>query len=204
MGGDWVVAWERRGHNPRASDGWFGAGYAPGHALDQVSCWLNNPRDMINLQNHIYLRRYDWANQVSPQSKWDDKSPPSLRPYWGWNEIPVSRTTIRQEVLRDAMMIKLPAAICGGNGGSDSLSCLGKGQGQNLEGDIDLWVKNGILKLGVGALTSRPGSYVVIMREWMHSIPGWGPDNWSKWFFCENWVSPTGKYKIVFVPEGSQ
>lgn len=60
------------------------------------------------------------------------------------------------------------------------------------------------MKLGVGALTDRPGSYVVIMREWAHSIAGWGPDQyWSKWFFCENWVSPTGKYKIVFVPEGN-
>jgi len=201
----WVDTWILYGDNVNKDDGWFWGGKtkAPGHALDQAACWMNNPRDMINLQNHIYLRRFDWSNQEAPQSRWDRSNPASLRPYWGWNEIPVSRETISNKQLRDAVMIKLPAAICGDDGGRDSLSCLGKGQGENLEGDFDVWLSQGLMKLGVGALTDRPGSYFVIMREWMHSIPGWGVDNWSKWFFCENWVSPNGKYKIVFVPQGS-
>jgi len=209
---DWVKTWIAHAHNYRQEDGWFAGGgkKAPGHALDQAMCWMNNPRDMINLQNHLYLRRYDWANQISPKSHWDDKTPASLRPYWGWNEVPVSRTTIRDWSLRDAVMIKLPAAICPpksgypGDGGGDSLTCLGKGQGENLEGDLDIWVKNGILKVGPGYVDKRPGSYVVIMREWMHTIAAWGtPDNWSKWFFCENWTSPNGKYKVVSYPTGS-
>jgi len=197
----WVQTWMAHAHNYREQDGWFAKGKAPGHALDQVACWVNNPRDMINLQNHIYLRRFDWANQISPQSAWSDNAPGSLRVYWGWNEVPISRETARNEQLRDAVVIKLPAGICGGNGGDDSLHCLGEGQAKNLEGDLDLWVSNGIMKVGAQYVAQRPGSYVVIMREWMHSIDKWGPDNWSRWFFCENWSSPSGKYKIVFQPQ---
>lgn len=197
----WVQTWIAHAYNYRSDDGWFAKGKAPAHALDQASCWVNNPRDMIGLQNAIYFHRYDWANQISPQTKWDDTKPPSLRPYWGWNEVPISRETARNELLRDAVMIKLPAAICGGDGGDDNLSCLTKGAAQNLEGDLDLWVKNGILKVGQQYVTQRPGSYVVLCREWMHTIKGFsGPDNWSRWFFCAPWTSPSGKYKIVFDP----
>jgi len=154
---------------------------------------------MMNLANAIYFNRYSWSNQAAPKSNWDNDHPNSLRPYWGWNEVPVNRLQIRNMQYRDAIMIKLPAAICNGDGGDDSLKCLGKGQAQNLEGDLDLWVKDGILKPGSQNIAARPGSYVVIMREWMHPIQGFsGKDNWSRWIFCENWTSPSNKYQIVF------
>merc|ERR1719253_2079139 len=111
---NWVATWIAHGTNVRKDDGWFAGGKSPGHGLDQVACWVNNPRDMVNFQNHMYLRRYDWSNQVAPTSKWDNTNPSSLRVYWGWNEIPVSRKVVRNEQLRDAVMIKLPAGICGG------------------------------------------------------------------------------------------
>lgn len=62
---------------------------------------------MINLQNHIYLRRKDWSNQKAPMSNYDTTIPQSNRPYWGWNEIPVSRETISNKQLRDAVVVKL-------------------------------------------------------------------------------------------------
>jgi len=196
-----VQVWMEHAHNYRKEDGWFAGGKAPGHALDQVSCWVNNPKDMISLQNAFWFNRYSWANQISPSSKWANSNPSSLRPYWGWNEVPINRLVARNEQLRDAMMIQLPAAICGGNGGADSLKCLGQGQQQNLEGDLNLWVQNKILFVGAQYIGKRPGSYVVIARQWMHNIQGWGgSDNWSRWFFCENWKSPSGKYQIVHVP----
>jgi len=204
--GHWVQTWIAHAHNFRTTDGWFSGGQnkAPGHALDQAMCWMNNPRDMINLQNKLWEYRYSWANQISPKSAWDNNSPDSLRVYWGWNEVPISRLTARDEQLRDAVVVKLPAGICGGSGGDDSLKCLGKGQGENLEGDFDLWIKNGIMKTGLDTVAQRPGSYIVVMREYMHSISGWqGPDNWSRYFFCENWESPNGKYKIVFNPKSN-
>lgn len=198
--GDWVEAWIHHSQNPRSLDGWFGKGLAPSHALDEVSCWVNNLRDMINLQNHIYFERYKWSNQLAPLSKWDNKNPSSLRSYWGWNEVPISRDTARDMSLRDAVVVKLPGAVCGGNGGDDSLKCLKTGYQQQLEADLDTWLKYNMMKVGVKEVTSRPGSYIVLMREWMHGIEGWtATDNWSRWFFCEDWVSPSQKYKIVFV-----
>merc|ERR1712167_220216 len=60
---------------------WFGKGKAPSFALDIVSCWVDNPRDMIELQNQIWWNRYSWSNQMVPSSSWDDKVPWSLRRY---------------------------------------------------------------------------------------------------------------------------
>jgi len=34
---------------------------APSFYLDQSICWMSNPRDMIMLQNAIWLRRYEWS-----------------------------------------------------------------------------------------------------------------------------------------------
>jgi len=61
--GDWVDQWVEHGTNVKALDGWFKPGHkAPGQGLDQVSCWMNNPRDMINLQNNLYWKRLKWSN----------------------------------------------------------------------------------------------------------------------------------------------
>lgn len=198
--GEWVEAWIQHGENPHTVDGWFGQGKAPFHALDQTSCWMNNPRDMINLQNHIYFERYKWSNQLAPQSKWANDDPSSLRTYWGWNEVPISRETAQKMQLRDAVVVKLPAATCGGNGGDDSIGCLENGYQEQLEADLGVWVKYGMMKVGLDEFSNRPGSSIVILREWMHNITGWtAKDNWSRWFFCENWQSPNKKYKIVFM-----
>lgn len=57
-----------------------------------------------------------------------------------------------------------------------------------------------MMKVGLSEASQRPGSYIVFLREWMHEIQGWtAKDNWSRWFFCEDWASPSGKYKVVFV-----
>jgi len=78
--GDWVDQWMNYAHNPKSLDQWFAKGKSPSHGLDQVSCWMNNPRDMINLQNMIYWKRYWWSNQLAPASSWDNNNAASLRP----------------------------------------------------------------------------------------------------------------------------
>jgi hypothetical protein len=199
----WVEQWVQHAWNKKSQDGWFNGGsvLAPSHALDQAACWMNNPRDMIDLQNVIYWKRTSWSNQRAPASKWDVSSLPTLRSYWGWNEVPVSMDVARNTALRSAVVIKLPAALCPFSaGGMDTIACLPYGHQTNLEGDIDVWVKNGILQLGLGNVAKRPGSYVVFAREWAEVGPGYAYANWQRWFYCETWISPTRKYQIKYAP----
>merc|ERR1719506_591946 len=141
----WVDQWINYGYNVKKEDGWFNNGQnkAPHHAVDQASCWMNNPRDMIRLQNMIYWRRYDWSNQLAPKSSWNDANPASLRIYWGWNEVPLAIDKARDLSFRQVYFVKLPAALCAGStGGVDSIACLSYGAQENLEGDFNLYVGN--------------------------------------------------------------
>merc|ERR1712183_858764 len=98
------------------------------------------------------------------------------------------------------IFVHLPSSICGNGGGDDSAWCLGSGQQQALENDLDNWVNGrdgfGYLVPGVNNIGSRPGSYIVFVREYYDAKA----DRWRKWFFCENWHGPLGKYKIVSWP----
>lgn len=199
--GDWVDQWIQHADNPKALDGWFAKGKSPGHGLDQVSCWLNNPRDMINLQNTIYLKRNYWSNQKAPLSQWDGSNPPTLRVYWGWNEVPINADQARDVTNRDAVMIKLPAALCPGTaGGLDTVACLSYGAQQNLEGDFDIYVGNNMMVPGSANVGNQPGSYVVFVREY---IEDYSASTFQRWFYCENWISPTWKYQVRFVPKSA-
>lgn len=82
----------------------------------------------------------------------------------------------------------------------------------DLESQLDQFVQQGKLKPGAANIGYRPGSYVVFVREWGTL---WGSSlessrnhsrevgssfsgvNWQRWFYCEDWLSPGGKYKIV-------
>ena len=114
--GDWVSQWLHHAQPKPAQSwqGWFGGGKAPAFGLDFGACWLSNPTDMIGLQNALWYSRYAWSNQLSPASNWDDRNPSSMRDYWGWNEVPVPRSVMDSASNWDAIVIKLPVAICGG------------------------------------------------------------------------------------------
>merc|ERR1712072_489121 len=105
----WVDNWidntkEKSGFEWRS---WLagGGGRAPAWALDTAICWMNNPRDMINLQNALWQAHTRWLNGMAPQ--WG--TTPS--PYWGWNEVPVTREIVDSAKWWDAVMIKLPAGL---------------------------------------------------------------------------------------------
>lgn len=181
---------------------WLGTGgfLAPNRALDQAACWVNNLRDMISLQNAIWYRRWWWANQEAPKTNWQAGDPNSMWAYWGWNEIPTDLNSLRTAENHQAIFVHLPSSICGNGGGDDSIWCLGDGQKAALENDIDNWVNGpdgfGYLVPGYDNIANRPGSYMVVVREWYDV----GNDRWRKYFFCENWQGPAGKYKIVSYP----
>jgi len=194
--GDWVDQWMQHA-TPKPGlewQGWFGRGKAPSFALDFAACWLNNPRDMIQLQNQIYYRREGWSNQLMPSSNWDPHRPSSLRPYWGWNEVPVVGSAMDNPANWDAIYIKLPAAACGG--GKDSVQCLSSGAAQQLEWDLDAYTNKKILVPGVDNVHRKPGSAIVFLNE-ESSQSRWGSPAFQRRFACEAWTSPSKKYKIV-------
>jgi len=181
--GDWVDHWI-------TYSGFTG----PEESLDPAICWVNNPRDMIKLQNELFWRVFDWNDGSMPFARWGDGSDQaSLRPYWGWNEIPVDKAAASDPGNWDAVMIKLPAMIDGGKGWEDRMSMLTWGQGADLEVKLGFYIGQGILVPGVDNAVLRPGSSVVIAKEWMNE--GF---NYQRTFFCESWTSPNGYYRIVY------
>lgn len=167
---------------------------APSRALDMSACWMNNPRDMIGLQNQLYWLSDKWSNQLAPASQRSD-DPQSYQVYWGWNEVPIGRDVATNAELWDAVMIKLPAALCGGDvpyaGGDDTLWCLADQQQLALQKDLHRWVEKGFLIPGADSISSRPGSYMVLAREWVDE-----DYNWQRFFFCENFEGSS--YNIVY------
>merc|ERR1711971_213307 len=130
------------------------------------------------------------------------------------NEVPIDRNIAEDPANWDAVVIKLPAAICddttgaGSLGAGDSLSCLQTLESKALEEDLDSLVKRQMLNPGADNVANRPGSYVVLVREWGTAWQastgnesklraGWNGVNWQKYFFCEDWQSPNGLYRIV-------
>lgn len=193
---DWVYSWiQNAASKPEtAYENWFAGGKAPSRAMDMAACWVNNLRDMINLQNEIYWARQDWSNQLTPATQWS-KDPQSTRIYWGWNELPMDRLSVIDPANHDATMLKIPASLCGNGGGDDSLNCLSDGAAYALERDFDKWAKDGFLVPGIDNIRNRPGSYVVLVREYVDDYY-----NWQKYFFCESWTSPNGNWQIVYLP----
>jgi hypothetical protein len=207
--GHWVQTWmANRDSSKYDPDGrpWFqGGAQAPTWGMDVAACWMNNPTDMIFLQNAIWAAAGDWNNQRAPLSDWKDPAVDgdvaasvSNRVYWGWNEIPVG-ASIDQPEYWDAVMIKLPANVCEDDslGGADYIECLKPCAQQQLENDIEQWVIAKKLVVGEENAGNRPGSSVVIAREYYVSSTG----RYQRYFFCEDWTSPSEKYKIRYNPD---
>jgi hypothetical protein len=159
--------------------------------LDEAACWVNNPRDLINMQNHIWWSRDSWSDQQTPQSKWDSSDPWSERIYWGWNEIPVDKESISDVKNWDAVVIQLPAGCNGFD--KATAGCLSAEAKAQLDSDLDTFVSSGKLVPGADFVDKRPGSYISFVRQFRM---GDGSGNWNREFFCQNFV--IGKYAINF------
>lgn len=152
---------------------------------DPAACWVNNLRDMIQLQNAHYFFGSGVGKPVTQ--------------YWGWNELPLDRETLRNPLNWDAIMIHLPADICnieGHTGMMDSVDCLHPNSHWRLERTLTKWVDAGYLVPGLENVAYRPGSYVVFAREFQQD------GAWFRWFYCEYWSSPSNLYEIVSYPQG--
>merc|ERR1711879_573797 len=120
---------------------------------------------MINLQNQLWWKRWEWSDRTVPYVEYDTSVAWKNRGYWGWNEIPVSRDAIANIDNWDAIMIKLPADACNSkNGRNDTLSCYDGRYHHAIESAISAYVPGGYLGVGVGA---HPSSSMVLAREYM-------------------------------------
>lgn len=194
----WVKNWISNNQQlPQFSDrNWLGStgNKAPSWAIDTASCWVNNPRDMISMQNAIYRARHQWNNGRVPETDLDGRT------YWGWNEIPVTRVAVDAPSSWTAVIVKLPAEVCGKEmmlgGSSDSISCLNQAAKQQLEKDLDTWVSKGKLLLGQSNINKHPGSSLFLVREFQVEA-----HKYHREFFCESWTTPNNKYTIKSLPK---
>lgn len=208
----WVVAWtwhtqQKPGFESR---NWLdgGGNLAPAWGVDTAACWVNNPRDMIYLQNELYWQKFYWNNQRIPASDWSSGSSEEIRKYWGWNEIPLAKWIVEDVNSWDAIVVKLPADVCatGDWGVKDDPACLSAAAQELLEQDLDQFVQQGKLIPGADAIGTRPGSYILFAREYGTTYGTLGVDwgvNWSREFFCNSWVSPNHKYQVVYANPGA-
>merc|ERR1719253_827252 len=199
---DWVNQWINHGAAKSGYSwmGWFGSGKAPSFGMDFAACWVNNPRDMINMQNAMWWLKDSWNNLLLPKSfPYDGGNPQSQRRYWGWNEIPLDKSKVENAENWDAVVIKLPPTACGGDGKSDAPHCLSSDAGYHLEGLFDWYIAQNFLKSGAQYAGQRPGSYVVFLKEYFV-----GNRHWQRQFFCDGWKSPGGKYEVVYTPIDSK
>jgi len=139
-----------------------------------------------------------WNNLKIPQSgQYDAHNPQSQRRYWGWNEIPLDNTKVNNAQNWDAVVIKLPPAICAqGTGKDDKIDCLSFSAKTALEKLIDWYVQHNYLVPGSDHITSQPGSYVVFLKEYFTG----SNKAWQREFFCSAWTSPNNKYSVVYNP----
>jgi hypothetical protein len=119
----------------------------------------------------------------------------------------VSTTVVNDASNWDAVIIKLPADLCqNGWGEFDTPDCLDHEGQIQLEQDLDLFVQQNKLIPGAENAGNRPGSYILFAREYGQTYGTSGADdfgvNWSRYFFCASWVSPNGKYQVVYDNSG--
>jgi len=144
---------------------------------DLSACWLHSIRDMINLQNHFWLLRDDWTTD---NQKWG---------YWGWNEIPIQASYSNDPNNYKTMAITLPVD-------AQDLNSMDPKYKSIVDTALDWYETNQYLKPGLGFITTRPGSYITLLRQ-VEDVNG----NFNYEFYCES-VS-LGKYEIVYVPQSA-
>lgn len=149
-------------------------GKGPTWYMDLAECWMNNPTDMIKLQNQLYWKRTQWNDQTTPQASFQQNNAASNRNYWGWNEVPVQREIITDRSNWDAVVLKLPISACGGTGDKDALHCMQPKYRTQLETQLQNWVNSNYLM-------PRKNS-IVLAREIMDQNT-----NYWREFFCEAW-----------------
>jgi hypothetical protein len=158
---------------------------------EAAMCWVNNIRDMINMQNQLFWGRDKWFAT-------GEKGGHGPSGYWGWNEVPMARAGtngVTNPANWDAVAIKMPLYVCKTSGGNDHLGCMTSQAGVNLENDLMNWVKDKYMIPGLANVGKRPGSYVVLLREYRDTNL-----NNFVYFFCHCWSSPNRKFEIVYIP----
>lgn len=170
----WIDHWVQYGKN-------YNGGPFPADIKnrDVAGCWMNNIRDMINLQNWFYLKRTVYStNAIDTHS------------YWGWNEIPVTKSITDDAQHHETLAIVVPEGL-------DSLNQLSNQYKKLVNQALNWYVNKGYLVPGADNAGKRPGSYVVVLKQYQDSSI-YGSPRYQRVFFCEDVTF--NKYKIVYFP----
>ena len=108
--------------------------------------------------------------------------------------MPIATKSTLDKSLRDAVIIKIPRALCTATGAGDIPTCLSKAALTAIEGSIKQWVDEEHLVPGIENLYYQPGSDVLWVREVVDSS-----SNWLREFFCFQWSSPQQLFKTQFI-----
>jgi hypothetical protein len=135
---------------------------------DYSICWSTNPRDMINLQNTIYLMK----DKLFAGAAFDDNT------FWGWNEIPMTRTIVEDTNKMDAFIIIL-------NAQNDF-----KTDSTNVPDKITANLDKKWLALGVANINNKPSSNAAFLYS---NINGTVQNNlrYQHTFGCPEQNNPT-------------
>ena len=69
--------------------------------IDPATPWVNNPKDMINMQNSLYLNR---SQYMTPNEAQIDR-------YWGWNEVPSANSYWNNKSNIKGSIVTLPLGV---------------------------------------------------------------------------------------------
>jgi len=162
--GSWVDKWTRD-----VLDATQEYGYG---RRDPDTCWLTNLRSMINLQNWFWLKRSGWLfPDPDPDTIKSDKG------YWGWNEVPVNVDLLRVSQV-ETFAVSLPIDVDG------DATKLPKEAKTDLDQNLCCHVKNGWIVPGEANVAKRPGSYVVLLKQFEEGSVG-DSKRYQRSFFCE-------------------
>jgi hypothetical protein len=153
-------------------------------AADLAIGWMNNPRPMITLQNALWVYREFWCNNDSTEPK----IPNSFAHYWGWNEIPFTRTQITNKDNWTCFIIVLPPC-------EDTEITLSKWLDNNK--DNSYCVSNLVEQLNkyIDYGLEPNSSQVLVVKQIPVDIEVPPYKVWRRWFFTEQ-VEIGGGWKI--------
>jgi hypothetical protein len=172
---NWVNHWVMYTENPTlVPQAIKNPNFGP-YQRDFAMCYNYNLRDMINLQNSLWLQRLQWTLFTEATE------------YPGYNEIPIDANYAKDPQNIQAFAIVLPV-------GAGEPTALSSGAKSDLDGNLLWYIDNGFLVPGVDNVGRRPGSYVVFVRQNED-----GNGNFSQEFFCAN--LETNHHKVVYVPK---
>lgn len=178
-----------------------------GQGVLDLCCWHASLPRLLNFQNWLYIRRDKY---LGPCKADQNHVAGCLRPYWGWNEVPIMITQadgVEASNTIDIFSIFLPLgasdqdtfnAVC------DLSSRFPLDCATNLGDQMYTYMRKGLLVPGRRNVVAKLGSNVVfVTQDQRTEAPPIGPPNYTgsnyKFrFSCQEWTVATSQDRGMF------